>query len=160
MIWLSRILRGSKGRATGRGATPGGEQEAGYTLLEMMVVLLVLAMLASIAVPMVFNQLGKAKSRTARIQIEALTAQLDFFRLDMDRFPTTEEGLGSLLRAPAGLNGWGGPYVRKEANIIDPWGTPYGYRSPGEHGEFDLFTLGSDGAEGGDGEAADVVNWD
>lgn len=136
------------------------ENEAGYTLLEVMVVLLILVLIASVAAPVMFNQLGKAKTRTARLQIEALSAQLDFFRIDVQRYPTSQEGLRTLVERPEGLGSWAGPYIKKSASLIDPWGHGYLYRSPGEHGEYDLYTLGSDNAEGGDGEESDVTNWE
>jgi general secretion pathway protein G len=150
MIWRSEHMQKQDNR----------EKEAGYTLLEVMVVLLILVLIASVAAPVMFNQLGKAKTRTARLQIEALSAQLDFFRIDVQRYPTSQEGLRTLVEEPEGIEAWAGPYIKKSASLTDPWGRGYLYRSPGEHGEFDLFTLGSDNAEGGDGEDSDVTNWE
>jgi len=130
-----------------------------FTLLELMVVLLILAMLASIAAPQVIKHLRKAKQDTAHIQIEALAASLDFFQLDLGRYPTQEEGLKVLVEPPANEARWDGPYIKKEASLIDPWGAPYGYSLPGKRGEYDLYTFGADKKEGGEGESRDVGNW-
>ena len=131
----------------------------GFTLLELMVVLLILALLATIAAPQVMKHLAKAKSETAKIQVTALASSVEFFHLDLGRYPTQEEGLGVLVTAPANAPKWDGPYLKQADSLIDPWGRPYLYRFPGQHGPFDLYTLGADGAEGGDGEARDVGNW-
>ncbi len=132
---------------------------AGFTLIELMVVLLILAMLTTIAAPRVTKYLGKAKAQAAQTQVAALSAAVDSFVLDVGRPPTDAEGLGSLLSAPADAPSWDGPYVKKSASLVDPWGRPYRYRSPGRHGEYDLFTLAADDQEGGEGDAADVGNW-
>lgn len=131
----------------------------GFTLLELMVVLLILALLASLAAPQVMKHLSKAKSQTAKIQIDALSASIHYFQIDVGRIPSEAEGLQALLTAPSGERKWDGPYVEKKDSIIDPWGHPYHYKQPGQHGDFDLFTLGSDNQEGGDGEARDIGNW-
>lgn len=132
---------------------------AGFTLLELMVVLLILALLASIAAPQVMKHLSKAKTETAKIQVDALTASVNFFQLDTGRFPTDDEGLKVLLEKPSSESRWDGPYLQKRDSIVDPWGQSYGYRRPGQHRDFDIYTLGSDGKEGGDGDARDVGNW-
>jgi general secretion pathway protein G len=137
----------------------GVQGRAGFTLLELMVVLVILALLGSIAAPRVMKYLGKAKTQTAKIQIDALAAAIDSFHLDSERYPTTEEGLGALLERPARLSSWDGPYLKKRDSLLDPWGQPYLYRSPGEKGEFDLYTLGSDRRQGGEGDARDIGNW-
>jgi len=134
--------------------------EDGYTLLELLVVLAILALIAGIAVPQVMKAFGRAKSDTAQVQIEALATNLEFYRFDVGAYPTSEEGLKALIERPSGRNGWNGPYVTKRSMIQDPWGVAYGYKSPGEHGEFDIYTLGSDNQEGGEGEAKDVGNWE
>lgn len=131
----------------------------GFTLLELMVVLLILAMLASIAAPQVLKQLGKAKSQTAKVQIDALSAGLDFYHVDLGHYPSQDQGLKALLQRPENEQKWDGPYVKKDASLLDPWGRPYLYKMPGQHGPFDLMTLGADGKEGGDGEDADLGNW-
>lgn len=128
----------------------------GFTLLELMVVLLILALIASIAAPQVTKHLRKAKVETAKIQIEALGAAVDSFNIDNGRFPTTEESLKALVDKPAGLTTWDGPYIKKKESLLDPWGEPYLYKHPGTGREYDIYTLGSDKKEGGEGEAADV----
>ncbi len=132
---------------------------AGFTLVELLVVIVILGLLVTFAAPPVFRYLGKAKSDTARIQIQNLTATMDLFRLDVGRYPTQDEGLQALVVRPSAAETWNGPYVRRQDGILDPWGVPYGYRIPGEHGDFDLFTLGADKAQGGTGESKDVANW-
>ncbi len=133
--------------------------DGGFTLLEMLVVLAIMGLLAAIIAPQVLKYLGSSRTQTARVQIQNVDAALQLFRLDVGRFPTQEEGLNALVTAPATAPGWNGPYLQKSVALIDPWGTPYVYRIPGQHGEFDIYSLGSDKAEGGSGEAADVRNW-
>ncbi|HSF94347.1 MAG TPA: type II secretion system major pseudopilin GspG [Thermohalobaculum sp.] len=134
-------------------------RQLGLTLIELLVVLLILALIAAFAVPRVLQYLGGARTDAATIQIERLGGILDLYRLDMGRYPDTGDGLQALVEAPTGAERWNGPYVKKADSLIDPWGRPYEYRSPGDHGEYDLFTLGADGTEGGDGENADVTSW-
>lgn len=133
--------------------------QGGFTLLELLVVLGILGLIAAIAVPNVLGYLGRAKSDTAAIEIENLGAALDLFRLDVGRYPTEQEGLQALVRQPADAERWNGPYVSKDDDLIDPWKNAYRYRSPGEHGEYDLFSYGADNTEGGEDEDADVVSW-
>ena len=139
--------------------TPSRRHEEGFTLLEMLVVLAILGLLAAIVAPQVLKYLGTSRTQTARVQVQNVNAALDLFRLDVGRFPTPEEGLGALIKAPPTAPGWNGPYLQKDLALRDPWGQPYQYAAPGKHGEVDVFTLGSDKAEGGSGEAADVGNW-
>ena len=134
-------------------------RESGLTLLELLVVLIILGLVAALAVPQVMQYLGSAKSKTARIEIDNLAATLDLYRLDAGRYPTQQEGLRVLLEPPADGRGWNGPYLKKRDMLTDPWGRPYHYRIPGRHGAFDLYSLGADNAEGGDGENKDVGNW-
>jgi general secretion pathway protein G len=132
----------------------------GFTLIELMVVLLILALLTSIAAPRVTKHLSKAKAQTAKIQVDALSSAVDAFTLDVGRPPASGEGMDALLKKPADLPSWDGPYIKKSASLIDPWGRPYLYRFPGTHGgDYDVFTLGSDNKEGGENDAADVGNW-
>lgn len=136
---------------------------AGFTLIEILVVITVIAILAVVVSPMVFRNVGDAKHAAARTQIEILSLALDGFRLDNDRYPTTEEGLHVLRHHPAdslGLTGWRGPYLRKEVPL-DPWGRPYIFVSPGEvnPSRFDLSSLGRDGVEGGEDEDQDILSW-
>ncbi len=141
----------------------GGRVEsaaAGFTLLEILVVLVILGLLAAVvAGPQVFRQLGAAKSEAAKLQLERVGGSLDLFRLDVGRYPAQQEGLRALVEPPTGVGRWNGPYLKKQESLIDPWGRPFGYRYPGQHGEYDLWSLGADGTEGGDGENRDVVNW-
>jgi len=131
----------------------------GFTLIELLVVLMILGLLASVAGPRVLRYLGGAKTDTAALQIEEFGAGLDLFHLEVGRYPTTEEGLRALSEQPSGLRGWNGPYLKKKQIPIDPWGNDYRYRYPGENGSYDLFSLGRDNSEGGEGEDADVVSW-
>lgn len=130
----------------------------GFTLLELLVVLVVLGLLASLVAPKYFKQIGKSEAKTARAQIEGLTKAIDLYRLDTGKFPSSDQGLAVLLSKPANEPKWNGPYLQK-AVPQDPWGRPYAYKSPGEHGEYDVFTLGKDGVAGGEDENADIGNW-
>ena len=133
--------------------------DGGFTLLEMLVVLAIMGLLAAIIAPQVLKYLGTSRTQTAKVQIQNVDAALQLFRLDVGRFPTQEEGLNALVAAPPTAPGWNGPYLQKAAALNDPWGNPYLYRIPGRHSEVDVYSLGSDRAEGGTGEAADVGNW-
>ena len=132
--------------------------QAGFTLLELLVVMVIIGLLAGLVVPRYFSQVGKSQSKVAAAQIDALDKALVSFRLDTDRFPTTEEGLGALNTAPADVGGWAGPYLKK-AVPEDPWGVPFIYKEPGDHGDFDLSTYGKDGVPGGTAENTDITNW-
>lgn len=130
----------------------------GFTLLELLVVLVIVGLLVGYVAPRYFSQVGKSEVKVARAQLKALEDALDQYRLDVGRYPGTEQGLAALNVAPPGEARWQGPYLRKELPA-DPWGNPYQYRSPGEHGEYDLLSLGKDGQPGGTGEAADITSW-
>lgn len=129
---------------------------AGFTLVELLVVLAILALLAGLVGPRVLNQLGGAKSKAALMQIRDFEQGLEFYKLDVGRFPNAQDGLQALVDQPSGANGWNGPYMKEIP--MDPWGQPYQYRIPGERGDFDIVSLGADGAPGGEGENADVSN--
>jgi general secretion pathway protein G len=133
-------------------------REVGFTLLELLVVLVILGLLAGYVAPKYFSQIGKSEVKTAKAQIDALEKALDQYRIDTGHYPSTEQGLAALNAKPADEARWEGPYLRKNVPN-DPWGKPYQYRSPGEHGEMDLFSLGRDGAPGGSGDGADLGNW-
>lgn len=130
----------------------------GFTLLELLVVMVIIGLLAGYVGPRYFTQLGKAEVKAARAQVDALGKGLDQMRLDTGHYPSTEDGLEALVTRPANEPRWDGPYLSKSVPR-DPWGNPYEFRSPGEHGEYDLFSFGKDGKPGGDGEAADITNW-
>jgi general secretion pathway protein G len=133
--------------------------QQGFTLVEMLVVLVIIGLLGLLVAPNLIHRLGMAKSDAAQAEINSLVSAVDTFAIDMGRYPTKEEGLQALLEAPNGDTGWRGPYLRKKQALIDPWGRPFHYRVPGEHGGYDLFSLGSDNAEGGEGDAHDVTSW-
>ena len=133
--------------------------QGGFTLIELLVVLVILGLLAALAGPRVIGYLGGAKSDTARLQVENFKSALDLYRLDTGNYPTTQQGLGALVKSPGNVPGWKGPYIDSPNLPVDLWGNPYTYKQPGEHGAYDLSTLGSDKAPGGTGEAADVNSW-
>ncbi len=134
-------------------------QLRGFTLLELLVVMVIIGLLAGFVAPRYFAQVGKSQVKAARAQIDALEKALDQYRIDMGRYPTTEEGMDALVVAPINEPNWGGPYLKK-AIPMDPWGHPYGYASPGTHNnDVDLFSYGKDGRPGGTGENADLTNW-
>lgn len=130
----------------------------GFTLLELLVVLVVLGLLAGIVAPRYFNQLGKSEAKVARAQIEGLVKALDIYRLEIGHYPSTEQGLQALVVAPSEITKWDGPYLQKKVPM-DPWGRQYVYRSPGENGDYDLLSLGKDGQAGGEGENAEISSW-
>ena len=133
---------------------------AGFTLLELLVVLVVMGLIAAIVTPQVMSMLSGAKSNSAALQIETLSTALNYFQLDVGSYPTDQQGLGALITAPNDVKNWRGPYVRKRQHLSDPWGRPFRYRTPGRQGPFDLYSLGADGKEGGEGDNADVSNSD
>lgn len=134
-------------------------QQRGFTLLEILVVLVILGLLAGLVGPRVLKHLDSSKTKTAMLQIQELGAALDIYRLEVGRYPNTEQSLDALINAPEGLNSWNGPYLKKKVVRMDPWGHEYHYKFPGEFGEYDLFSLGADNNEGGEGENADIVSW-
>ena len=133
--------------------------QSGFTLLELLVVLGIIAMLAGIVGPQVMKHMGESKTKAARVQIEDLAATLDMYKLDLGSYPTSEEGLNALIESPEGAKRWNGPYLRKSKIPLDPWQQEYHYVSPGEHGKFDLFSFGADTKEGGEGEDQDILSW-
>lgn len=130
----------------------------GFTLLELLVVVAIIGLLAGYVGPRYFGQLGKTEVKAARAQIVALEKALDQYRLDVGRYPSTEQGLGAIDARPNGVSKWAGPYLKQNVPP-DPWGNPYQYKYPGDHGEFDIYSFGRDGRLGGRGEDADIGNW-
>ena len=133
--------------------------EGGFTLIEILVVITIIAMIMSLVGPRVLNYLGESKVKAAKIQIQSFGSALDLFNLDTGRYPTTGEGLTALVQSPGSIQSWNGPYLKGGVVPNDPWGKPYVYRSPGEHGPYDIMSYGADGQEGGTGTAADIVSW-
>lgn len=131
----------------------------GFTLLELLVVMVIIGLLVGYVAPMYFKQVGKSEIKTARAQIDSFGKALDQYRLDTGHYPTTEQGLASLVTKPANEAKWDGPYLKKGVPA-DPWGNPYVYKQPGDHGEYDIISYGKDGSPGGDGENADIGSWE
>jgi general secretion pathway protein G len=143
MIYPSKILK----------------QQKGFTLVELIVVVIIIGLLAGLVVPQFIKQEEKATAKAAKAQIELLGTALDTFRLDVGRYPTTQEGLQALNQKPGGADRWDGPYLKK-AVPPDPWGKPYVYKSPGDHGPYDIISYGADGVAGGEGTNQDVTSWE
>ena len=132
--------------------------QRGFTLIELLIVMIILGLLAALVAPKMFQKVGSSKQKAAKTQISMFGTALDAFRLDLGRYPTTDEGL-DLLRKNPGSSSWDGPYLSKDLPL-DPWGRQYVYRFPGERGEYELYSLVADGQEGGEGENADVTSWE
>jgi general secretion pathway protein G len=136
----------------------GSSSHSGFTLLELLVVVVIIGLLAGFVAPRYFDQVGKSKTKVAKAQIDSLEKALDQYRLDVGRYPSTELGLAALETKPSNESKWDGPYLKK-AMPQDPWGRAYLYKAPGEHGDYDLYSLGADGQLGGTSENADVNSW-
>jgi len=138
------------------------KNERGFTLIELLVVMIILGLLAALVAPKFFNKVGDAKVKAAKTQIALFGSALDSMYLDAGRYPTTDEGLKSLIQRPDSLeeSKWKGPYLPKNKLPDDPWGKQYVYQAPGQHGKYDLYSFGADGKEGGSGEDADIVSWE
>jgi general secretion pathway protein G len=134
------------------------KEHGGFTLLELLVVMVIIGLLAGYVGPKYFGQIGKSETKVARAQLDALEKALDQYRLDTGHYPAPESGLAGLIQKPPNEAKWDGPYLKKIVPM-DPWGRPYIYKLPGEHGEYDLVSYGKDGQPGGTGEASDIVNW-
>jgi len=149
--------RVGRGRKTLR-ATSMPQAERGFTLMEMLVVLVIIGMIAAVAIPQVMKLLESAKHKAARIQLETVSQSLGYYQMDLGGYPTTQEGLRALVKAPRDNELWNGPYVKDARQIKDPWGRDLIYRSPGTQSKsFDLMSLGADGREGGSGDDRDII---
>ena len=138
--------------------TSPGRAHHGFTLLELVMVLVIIGVILAMVGPRVFTNLGRANSEVAKTKIEQIGGQLELFKLDTGRYPSTQEGLNSLLTAPSGLANWNGPYIRDQKMLKDAWSRDFVYRAPGEKDAYDLLSLGADGKEGGEGENRDIRN--
>lgn len=135
------------------------KNQAGFTLIEMIIVVVIIGLLAGLVAPQFMKQQGRAETKTARAQIELFGTALDTFRLDVGRYPTSQEGLAALMQKPNGADRWDGPYLKKDLPL-DPWGKPYVYKSPGDHGPYDIISYGADGVPGGSDTNSDINSWE
>ena len=140
--------------------TESRRSDAGYTLTELLVVMFILVLLIGLVGPRVIGYLGGAKTDTARIQLGNIEASLDLYLIDVGKYPDQSQGLDALVAKPDGVVGWNGPYLKKKSGIVDPWDQEYHYKAPGDHGVYDLWSLGADNEEGGEDEDADVQGWE
>ncbi len=147
-------IRAGRGRARTQRASRSGQ--AGFTLVEMLVVIAIIGLIMGLIGPRVLNYLSESKVKTARIQLQSFSSALDLYYLDAGRFPSTAEGLAALVRRTPGVAAWNGPYLKGGNVPSDPWNHPYIYRSPGEHGPYDIVSYGADGQEGGSGTSTDI----
>lgn len=141
-----------------RTSVPHRFRQPGFTLLELLVVMVILGLLAGYVAPKYFAQVGKSETKAARAQIESLEKSFDMFRLDTGHYPSAEQGLEALVTRPQNEPKWSGPYLKKSVPL-DPWGRPYVYKFPGEHGDYDIYSFGKDGQPGGQSDNADITNW-
>jgi general secretion pathway protein G len=135
-------------------------KKQGFTLLELLVVLGIIAMLAGIVGPQVMKHMGAAKTKAAKVQIEDISTALDMYKLDIGNYPSNQQGLVALIEKPAESKQWNGPYLRKEKVPVDPWQQEYHYQQPGQHGKFDLYSYGADDKQGGEGDDQDINSWE
>ena len=143
----------------GRRARRRRHGERGFTLVEILVVITIIGLIMGLVGPRVLNYLTESKAKAAKIQIESFSSALDLYFLDNGRYPSSSEGLTALVQRPGSVMSWNGPYLKGSIVPNDPWGNPYLYRSPGQHGTYDIMSYGADGQEGGTGTASDIVNW-
>lgn len=135
-------------------------RNGGFTLLELLIVMIIIGLLAALIGPKMIGRVGESRQTVAKQQIEGFSTALEMFKLDTTRYPTQEQGMEALVATPHGIENWKGPYLKKKFIPKDPWGNEYVYVYPGENGDYDIISYGADGAEGGDGENADVVSWE
>ena len=147
-------------RRANAGAARARPGEAGFTLVEILVVITIIGLIMGLVGPRVLNYLSESKVKAATIQIESLSGALDLYYLDLGRYPTTAQGLAALVQRPGGASAWNGPYLKNNNVPNDPWGHPYLYRSPSDHGPYEIVSLGSSGQEGGTGNAAAIKSWE
>lgn len=150
MLGLSQIERRKTGARNKR------DKRGGFTLVELLVVLVILSLIMGLVGPRVLSYLSDARSKSARLQIESLSSALDLFYLDTGRYPTTSEGLDALVKRVPNVERWNGPYLSQNAVPADPWGNSYEYRSPGDTGPYEIISLGADGRKGGSGDDQDI----
>ena len=131
----------------------------GYTLLELLVVLAIIALLIGFVAPKMMGYLGRAKVDAAKVQLHNVSTAIELYRLDTGAYPTEAEGLRALLEKPGAVDHWNGPYLTRADGILDPWGQPFIYKQPGQHGDYDLMSYGADKQPGGEGDDADVTSW-
>jgi general secretion pathway protein G len=136
------------------------KNSSGFTLIELLIVMVIIGLLAAFIVPKLIGRVGESQQTAAKAQIELLSTALEVYKLDTGKYPPQGEGLGALINKPGDVNNWKGPYLKKNKIPKDPWGAEYVYKHPGEHGDYDIFSYGADGNEGGTGDDADVVNWE
>jgi general secretion pathway protein G len=146
------------GKRRQRGGDAKRDRDGGFTLVELLVVLVILSLIMGLVAPRVLGYLSDARVRSAKLQIDSLTAALDLFYLDAGRYPSQSEGLAVLVKRPPSVDNWNGPYLKQTALPVDPWGHPYEYRVPGQAGPYMIVSLGSDGREGGSDDAGDIIN--
>lgn len=144
-------------RLPGRGVR--ATAQAGFTLIEMLVVITIIGLIMALVAPRVLNYLAESKDKAAKIQIESFSSALDLYYLDAGQYPTSAEGLAALVQRPGNMATWNGPYLKGGMVPLDPWGNPYLYRSPGEHGPYDIVSYGAKGPEGGAESGSEIASW-